>query len=89
MIRKTFLLAIAAMMGTLSVSAQHEEGDITIQPRMQGADEQGFFNVEYAIPEDLLIDPQTGNIKSQLTFRIVASPNTMCPGLYYLRLMKK
>ena len=64
-------------------------GDITIQPRMQGADEQGFFNVEYAIPEDLLIDPQTGNIKSQLTFRIVASPNTMCPGLYYLRLMKK
>ena len=34
MIRKTFLLAIAAMMGTLSVSAQHEEGDITIQPRV-------------------------------------------------------
>ena len=64
-------------------------GDITIQPRMQGADEQGFFNVEYAIPDDLLIDPQTGNIKPQLTFRIVASPNTMCPGLYYLRLLKK
>ena len=34
MIRKTFLLAIAAMMGILSVSAQHEEGDITIQPRV-------------------------------------------------------
>ena len=34
MIRKTFLLTIAAMMGTLSVSAQHEEGDITIQPRV-------------------------------------------------------
>ena len=34
MIRKTFLLAIAAMMGTLNVSAQHEEGDLTIQPRV-------------------------------------------------------
>ena len=64
-------------------------GDITVQPRMRGADEQGFFNVEYTIPEDLLIDPQSGNIKPQLTFRIVASPNTMCPGLYYLRLLKK
>ncbi|MBO4673190.1 MAG: glycoside hydrolase family 127 protein [Bacteroidaceae bacterium] len=64
-------------------------GDITIQPRMKGADEQGFFNVEYAIPDDLLIDPKDGNIKPQLTFRIVASPNTMCPGLYYLRLLKK
>jgi hypothetical protein len=63
-------------------------GDITIQPRVQGADEQGFFNVEYAIPESLLIDSK-GNVKKRLTFRIVASPNTMCPGLYYLRLMKK
>ena len=63
-------------------------GDITVQPRMQGADDQGFFNVEYAIPNDLLIDSK-GNVKPKLTFRIVASPNTMCPGLYYLRLMKK
>ena len=63
-------------------------GDITIQPRMQGADEQGFFNVEYAIPESLLLDSK-GNVKKKLTFKIVASPNTMCPGLYYVRLMKK
>ena len=55
---------------------------------MQGADEQGFFNVEYAIPESLLLDSK-GNVKKKLTFKIVASPNTMCPGLYYVRLMKK
>jgi hypothetical protein len=64
-------------------------GEITVQQRMRGADEQGFFNVEYPIPDDLLIDPKTGKIKPQLTFRIVASPTTMCPGLYYLRLLKK
>ncbi|MBO4215359.1 MAG: glycoside hydrolase family 127 protein [Bacteroidaceae bacterium] len=63
-------------------------GDITVQQRMQGADEQGFFNVEYAIPASMLVDSK-GNVKQKLTFKIVASPNTMCPGLYYLRLLKK
>ena len=32
--RKIFVLAVAAVMGTLNVSAQHEEGDLTIQPRV-------------------------------------------------------
>ncbi len=62
-------------------------GDITVQQRMKGADEQGFFNVEYRIPDELLVDSK-GNAKKKLTFKIVASPNTMCPGLYYLRLLK-
>ncbi len=62
-------------------------GDITVQQRMKGADEQGFFNVEYRIPDELLVDSK-GNMKKKLTFKIVASPNTLCPGLYYLRLLK-
>jgi hypothetical protein len=32
--KKFFLLAVAAMMVTMSVSAQHREGDNTIQPRV-------------------------------------------------------
>jgi hypothetical protein len=62
-------------------------GDITVQQRVKGADEQGFFNVEYRIPDELLVDSK-GKVKQKLTFKIVASPNTMCPGLYYLRLLK-
>ena len=32
--RKYLLMAFAAMMSTVSINAQHEEGDITIQPRV-------------------------------------------------------
>ena len=32
--RKYLLMAFAAMMATVSIKAQHEEGDITIQPRV-------------------------------------------------------
>ena len=55
--------------------------------RGRTADIYGFFNVEYRIPDELLLDSK-GNVKQKLTFKIVASPNTMCPGLYYLRLLK-
>ena len=37
-------------------------GEITIQNRMKGADENGFFNVEYRIPDELLLDSK-GNVK--------------------------
>ena len=62
-------------------------GDITVQQRVRGADENGFYNVEYRIPDELLVDSK-GKVKQKLTFKIVASPNTLCPGLYYLRLLK-
>ena len=32
--KKIFVMAVAALMVTLRVSAQHEEGDLTIQPRV-------------------------------------------------------
>ena len=47
----------------------------------------GFFNYEFPIPDKLLKNAD-GSVKSQLTFKIVASGSTPCPGLYYLRLMK-
>lgn len=49
--------------------------------------ENGFFNYEIPIPDDLCRD-SNGEVKKQLTFKIVASGSTPCPGLYYLRLMK-
>ena len=32
--KKIFVMAVAAMMATVSATAQHREGDITIQPRV-------------------------------------------------------
>ncbi len=49
--------------------------------------ENGFFNIEFPIPDNLLVDAN-GNVKSELTFRLTAATNTLCPGLYYLRLLK-
>lgn len=63
-------------------------GDINVMRQMKGADDNGFFNVEYDIPDALLVD-EKGEVKQRLTFRIEASPNTMLPGLYYLRLLTK
>ena len=47
----------------------------------------GFFNYEFPIPDNLLKNAD-GTVKTQLTFKIVASGSTPCPGLYYLRLLK-
>ena len=48
----------------------------------------GFFNYEFPIPDKLLKNAD-GTVKTQLTFKIVASGSTPCPGLYYLRLLKE
>jgi len=47
----------------------------------------GFYNIEYPLPESVAVD-ENGNAKSKFTVRLVASSSTVCPGLYYLRLMK-
>ena len=49
--------------------------------------ENGFYNVEYRIPDEMLMD-KNGKVKQKLVFKMVASPETLMPGLYYLRLMK-
>ncbi len=47
----------------------------------------GFYYQEFPIPDALLLDT-SGNNKTSVTFQILASGTTPCPGLYYLRLLK-
>ena len=49
--------------------------------------ENGFFNLEVPIPDELLKDTK-GNVKSKLTFEIKAEENSLCPGLYLVRLLQ-
>ena len=52
-----------------------------------GANESGFYNVEYPIPASLMRDAG-GNLKQSFVVRLAADKGTNAPGLYYLRLMK-
>ena len=61
--------------------------DYTVPSSYKTANENGFFNVEFRIPDELLVDAK-GKVKTKLTFKAVASPSTLLPGLYYLRLLK-
>lgn len=60
--------------------------DITIPASFKGAESNGFYNVEYPIPAELAVDAE-GNAKTKFVVRLTASSTTLCPGLYYLRLM--
>ena len=53
-----------------------------------GADDKGFYNVEYPIPAHLMRDA-SGNIKKSFVIRLAADKGTVVPGLYYIRLMKE
>ena len=57
--------------------------DITITDQVEDSNANGFFNVEYPIPSSLT------KAKKQYIVRLTASETTLCPGLYYLRLLKK
>ena len=61
--------------------------DHTVPSSIKGQDENGFYNLEFRIPDELLVDKQ-GNAKQKLVFKAVASSTTLLPGLYYIRLMK-
>ena len=52
------------------------------------ADENGFFNVEFPIPTEMMYD-SNGNVKDNLVFKITPNGNGTIPGLYYLRLVDK
>ena len=60
--------------------------DVTIPSTHNAADGNGFYNIEYPLTPDKLTDAD-GKIKERIVFRIVASSSTLCPGLYYLRLV--
>lgn len=56
--------------------------DITIPASAKGVDVNGFYNIEYPLPEDMT------QKETKFTVRLTASSSTLCPGLYYIRLMK-
>ena len=62
-------------------------GEFTVPSQYKGADDNGFFNVEFPVPTELLVDA-SGKAKAKITFKVVASSTTLLPGLYYLRLVK-
>ena len=82
-----FNLADKGRMGTLTVDGQ-KLADITIPSAAKGSDANGFFNVEYLLPENMVKDAQ-GQVKQRFVVRLTASATTMCPGIYYVRLMKE
>lgn len=59
--------------------------DITIPASMKGA-VGGFYNVEFALPAALAVDAR-GKAKTKFVVRLEADGGTLCPGLYYLRLL--
>lgn len=80
-----FTTADAGRMATLTVDGV-KIADITVPKTMKGA-VNCFYNGEYAIPASLAVDAD-GNAKSKFVVRLTASSTTLCPGLYYLRLMR-
>ncbi len=61
--------------------------DITIPRTAKGSDGNGFINMEFPIPAALITDA-SGQVKKRFVVRLTASPTTMCPGLYFMRLTK-
>ncbi len=59
----------------------------TVPSSYQGANSNGFYNIEFAIPKEMMIDA-SGLVKSSLVFKIEPAGVTYAPGLYYLRLMR-
>ena len=76
-----FNLADKGRQATLTIDGQ-KIADITIPTSFKGSDNNGFYNVEYAIPATL------AKGKKKFVVRLKASSSTLCPGVYYVRLMK-
>ena len=79
-----FTTADKGRKGSLSVDGK-KIAEITVASSVKDA-ENGFYNVEYAIPAALAVD-NDGNAKEKFVVRLTASATTLIPGLYYMRLM--
>ena len=75
-----FNIADKGRKATLTINGK-PIADITIPATAKDCDSNGFFNTEYKIPAEILKDAQ------QLKVRLTAS-TTLCPGIYYIRLLK-
>ncbi len=81
-----FNLADRGRKATLTIDGE-KVADITIPNSAKGSDPNGFYNVEYAIPAHLITDA-SGHVKTRFVVRLTASATTLCPGIYYVRLLK-
>ena len=81
-----FNLADRGRKATLTIDGV-QVADITIPSSAKGSDANGFFNVEYPIPTQLITDAN-GAVKTKFVVRLTASSTTLCPGIYYVRLLK-
>ena len=72
--------------GTVTIDGT-KIADIEVAPRYKGQDARGFYNMEIPIPTELMKNAD-GSAKTEITFRLTASPTTLIPGLYYVRLVK-
>ena len=81
-----FNLADRGRKATLTIDGT-QVAEITIPSSAKGSDGNGFYNAEYPIPDNLVRDAN-GEVKRQFTVRLTASATTLCPGIYYVRLMK-
>ncbi|MBQ9558832.1 MAG: glycoside hydrolase family 127 protein [Bacteroidaceae bacterium] len=82
-----FTTADRGRRATLTVDGK-SIADITIPATHRGTDSNGFFNIEYPIPESLMVNAD-GSAKAKFVVRLAATGTTPNPGLYYLRLMKE
>ena len=62
--------------------------DVTVTSTAKWVETNGFYNIEYPIPGELLKDAE-GKVKTKFVVRLAATKGTLNPGLYYLRLMKE
>ena len=76
-----FNLADKGRRATLTVDGV-QLADITIPASAKGSDANGFYNAEYPISAEL------AKGKTKFVVRLTASASTMCPGIYYVRLLK-
>lgn len=81
-----FTVADKGRTATLYIDGTEIAG-IIIPASHKNANENGFYNIEYPIPAELITNGD-GTAKKSVVFKIMASGSTLCPGLYYLRLLK-
>ena len=79
-----FTTADRGRVATLTVDGK-KIADITIPEKVKKS-ENGFYNIEYPIPAELIKDSK-GNVKTKFKVRLSATGSTPNPGLYYLRLV--
>ena len=75
-----FNVADQGRKATLTVNGQ-TLADITIPATAKGVDGNGFYNIEYPIPASMAQET------TRFVVRLTASSTTLCPGLYYVRLL--